>query len=157
MQNESEPEKSRLDIVSDEDWKDRIKAEDAALEAKLKAEQNPQHSQTSEQAQEKDSETSRREQAERSQKIDASQLPPANLTLLISMFSTQAMSAMGLFPNPVTGKIDMQLALAKHYIDLLAVLEQKTKGNLTPDEAQLLDNSLHELRMVYIQQSKVTV
>ena len=58
--------------------------------------------------------------------------------------------ALGLLPNPVTKKADVQLDQAKHAIDLLAVLQQKTEGNRTPQESDELDAVLHELRMAYV-------
>ncbi|MBL4884861.1 MAG: DUF1844 domain-containing protein [Planctomycetaceae bacterium] len=70
------------------------------------------------------------------------------------MFSTQAMGALGILPNPITGKVDFQPVLAKHYIEMLAILEEKTKGNLDPNESKMLESSLHELRMTYVQVTK---
>ena len=54
--------------------------------------------------------------------------------------------ALGLLPNPVTKKADVQLDQAKHAIDLLTMLQQKTEGNRTPEESGELEAALHELR-----------
>jgi hypothetical protein len=81
-------------------------------------------------------------------------MPPATFEMLVSMFSTQAMVAMGMIPNPATGKAEKTPDLAKHFIDLLGVLETKTEGNLEPQERSLLDSSLHSLRMAFMQASK---
>lgn len=78
-------------------------------------------------------------------------MPPAKLETLILMLSSQAFFAMGLVPHPETGKTDKDLAVAQHLIDLLGVLEEKTKGNRTPDEIKLLSQTLHELRMTFVQ------
>ncbi len=60
------------------------------------------------------------------------------------------MVALGQLPNPITGKSDIRLSQAKHQIDMLAILEQKTVGNRTPDESALLEELLHQLRLAYI-------
>ena len=86
--------------------------------------------------------------------VPQDQVPPATMTTLVSMFSTQAMVGLGLLANPMTGKPEPQLHLARHFIDLLGVLETKTQGNLTSDEAKLLEMSLHELRMAFVQVSR---
>ena len=78
-------------------------------------------------------------------------LPPADLGFLIGTLYLQGAMALGLLPNPVTGKTDVYLDQAQHAIDLLAVLEAKTAGNRTPDESAELDGALHELRMAYVQ------
>ena len=52
--------------------------------------------------------------------------------------------------DPHTGRPGRDLALAKHNLDRLAVLEEKTRGNLTDQEKQLLDHLLYELRMAYV-------
>ena len=77
-------------------------------------------------------------------------MPAPDFTLLISMLATQAFSAMGQIPDPATGQTHKHPEVAKHMIDLLAVLEEKTKGNLEPQEKQALESILHELRMAYV-------
>jgi hypothetical protein len=81
-------------------------------------------------------------------------LPPADFSILLGMLSTQAMVAVGAIPNPATGKADVQLDLAQHFIGLIAVLEEKTKGNLSSDENAMLDSTLHHLRLMFLEQSK---
>jgi hypothetical protein len=78
------------------------------------------------------------------------QIPPANFETLLSTLVTQALVAMGAVPDPATGKRYVSLDLARHHIDLLAVLEDKTKGNLTEDESKLLSSTLYELRSHYV-------
>ena len=58
--------------------------------------------------------------------------------------------ALGLLPNPVTNKVEVQLDQAKHSIDLLTMLQQKTEGNRTPQESDELEAALHELRLTYV-------
>ena len=62
--------------------------------------------------------------------------------------------ALGMAPNPMTNKTEVQPELGKHAIDTLGILQAKTKGNLTGEEAQLLEAVLHQLRMAYLQVKK---
>src|SRR5207302_7076555 len=78
-------------------------------------------------------------------------IPPADFLALVEMFSTQALVALGMISHPSTGKPQPQLQLARHFIDLLAVVEAKTKGNLSAEESSLLDSTLHFLRMTFVE------
>ena len=79
-------------------------------------------------------------------------VPEARFEFIVMSLRTQAEMAMGLIhlgeeqDRPTT-----DLRLARHYIDLLAILTEKTKGNLTWEEQRLLENSLTELRFRYVQ------
>ena len=77
-------------------------------------------------------------------------LPPPSMALLIATFASQATVAFGHVPNPIDGKTEVRLDLAKHAIDMLVILEEKTNGNLAPDEAAMLETVLHQLRMAYV-------
>jgi hypothetical protein len=77
-------------------------------------------------------------------------LPPPSLTFLFTTLATQAMIALGQVPNPITGKIDVRLNQAKHSIDTLGLLEEKTTGHRTVDESALLSELLHQLRMAFV-------
>jgi hypothetical protein len=77
-------------------------------------------------------------------------LPPPSLAFLITTLGTQAMVALGEVPNPISGQLETLPNQAKHFIDTLAMLEQKTAGNRTPEESALLDSLLHQLRMAYV-------
>ncbi len=68
----------------------------------------------------------------------------------MTTLATQAMVALGQLPDPFENKPVVNLELAQHHIDMLAMLEAKTKGNLDPDEAEMLAAVLHQLRMVYV-------
>jgi hypothetical protein len=81
------------------------------------------------------------------------QLPEANFETLISTMATQAMFAMGLIPDPASGQRMQHLDLARHHIDMLGVLEEKTKGNLSEEETTMLSQTAYELRQQYIQMS----
>ncbi len=73
---------------------------------------------------------------------------------LIFMFQTAALQQMGKLVNPVTQKIEKNLEQAKYSIDILEVLQEKTKGNLKEEESKYLENVLFELRMNYLDELK---
>ena len=72
-------------------------------------------------------------------------------SFIISLASTAALH-FGDIPDPQTGeRHEPDLVAAQQMIDLISLLQEKTKGNLTPDEAKLVDDLLYELRMRYVQ------
>jgi len=77
-------------------------------------------------------------------------LPAANFETLISTMATQAMFALGVIPDPRTGQRVQHLDLARHHIDMLGVIEEKTKGNLSDEEEKMLSSTLYELRNNYL-------
>ena len=77
------------------------------------------------------------------------EIPPASFPMLVNTLCTQAFAALGVIPD-ATGKPNVNREMAKHFIDTLGVLEEKTKGNLTPDEAAMMTNMLHQLRMAFV-------
>lgn len=81
-------------------------------------------------------------------------LPPASFTFLVLSLRTQAEMQLGLMHFGEDEKPQPELPLARHTIDMLGVLLEKTKGNLTLDEQRLLENSLTELRFRFVQVSE---
>ncbi|MAX24666.1 MAG: hypothetical protein CMJ19_09200 [Phycisphaeraceae bacterium] len=81
------------------------------------------------------------------------QIPEASFEVLISTMATQALFALGGIPDPRTGQRMAHLGLARHHIDLLSVLQEKTEGNLSDEEKNMLNQTLYELRQRYIQLS----
>jgi len=77
-------------------------------------------------------------------------LPKPSFEALLSTFTTQTLLALGLVEHPEMGRV-VNLDLAKFNIDLLAIIEEKTKGNLTSEEKGFLDNTLHQLRMAFVE------
>jgi hypothetical protein len=73
--------------------------------------------------------------------------PPATFDFLVHTLFTQALMSLGRIPNPITKQTHRNLATARHFVDTLAMLETKTKGNLTEDERRLLEEIQHQLRM----------
>jgi len=120
MAKEKEQEKK---IIVDEDWKQEAQKEKEILAAQEEAEkEEEQHG----------------------------PLPEGNLAALISMLTTQALFALGLLQIKGQEERKPDLELAKYNIDMLQVLEEKTKGNLTKEEETVLSNTLNELRMGYV-------
>jgi len=77
-------------------------------------------------------------------------LPAPSLAALVQTLATQAIIFLSNETDPETGRSLRNLDLAKHNIDLLGVLEEKTRGNLSDEEKRLLDRYLYELRMAYV-------
>ena len=75
---------------------------------------------------------------------------PASFLSLIMSLASNAASSLGMMPHPVTGESGVDLKTAKHWIDVLGMLEQKTQGNLDEQEAQVVESLLADLRMQYV-------
>lgn len=76
--------------------------------------------------------------------------PEVNFATFVITLSTSALLYLGEIPDPETNKPVVNLPLAKHTIDTLGMLKEKTQGNLTPDESKILDQFLYDLRMKYV-------
>ncbi len=84
---------------------------------------------------------------------DAEGLPHARFDLFVSGLAMETLIALGDMPHPTTRKQAANLPQAKYLIDLLGVLEEKTKGNLVVEEEKLLKDALYQLRMRYLTKS----
>ncbi|HYE01797.1 MAG TPA: DUF1844 domain-containing protein [Phycisphaerales bacterium] len=80
--------------------------------------------------------------------------PPADFSALLGTLVTQALLYLGGFPDPQTGRAVVSLEHARLYIDLLQVLQDKTKGNLSADESEDLAQALNELRLRFVEVSR---
>jgi hypothetical protein len=81
-------------------------------------------------------------------------LPNVDFATFVLSLSHNALMYLGEAPNPETGGVAKNLPLARQAIDLIAMLEEKTKGNLSGDEERLIGQILFDLRMRYVEQSK---
>ena len=81
-------------------------------------------------------------------------LPEINFSTFIFSLNTSALLHLGEIADPATGKEQEDLPMAKQTIDLIAMLEEKTRGNLTPDEENLVKHILYDLRLRYVQKAK---
>jgi hypothetical protein len=75
---------------------------------------------------------------------------PASFASFLMSIASNAASALGMMEHPVSGKREVDLELGKHWIDVLGMLQQKTRGNLLPQEQQILEGLLADLRMQYV-------
>lgn len=137
----STPEKESPILHVDDDWKAQAQAEKAKLAEKEKAAK----AQAASTGAKTDSATSS------TPPPGPGQIPPADFTTLVSSLATQALFALGAMPDPQTGQRYTNLDIARHHIDSLSVLEEKTKGNLTDEEKKTLATTLYELRQSYVQ------
>jgi hypothetical protein len=81
---------------------------------------------------------------------------PASFASFMMSIASNAASALGMMEHPVTGKREVDLELGKHWIDVLGMLEQKTRGNLLPQEQQILEGLLGDLRMQFVSLTNAT-
>ena len=90
----------------------------------------------------------------------AAELPgaddPASFASFMMSIASNAASSLGMMEHPVTGKREVDLELGKHWIDVLGMLQQKTRGNLLPQEQQILEGLLADLRMQYVSLTNAT-
>jgi len=124
---DQEPEEKKVFV--DEDWKAQVEAEREELKQKYQQQGAA---------------------AEEASPRQGGPLPAPTLDFVASSFAMQAMIAMGVIASPVTGKAEARLDEAKHFIDTIQMLEDKTAGNRTPEETTVFENILHELRMTYV-------
>ena len=81
---------------------------------------------------------------------DRPKLPPVDFSAFIAELGMTAVTYLGGYQNPETKEVLVDLEMAKRTIDTIDLLKEKTKGNLTAPESNLLDNTLYNLRMTYI-------
>jgi uncharacterized protein DUF1844 len=113
-------------IIVDEDWKEEAQREKEMLAQAMEEE--------------------KRQQARPPEK--------ASFGLLVSSLATQALISLGEVENPFTKKREVNTDEARFHIDMLEMLEEKTKNNLEPNEANLLKNLLFDLRMRFVNKTK---
>ena len=130
--NDQNPDEPR--IIVDDDWKQQAQAEKQKL-----ADQAESQPKASDQAPDQDTDGQPR------------QIPPATFTTLVSSLATQAMMALGGFRDPNSEKVMVDIDLAKHHIDTLKVLEEKSKGNLDEEETKLLEEASYQVQMLFVQ------
>jgi hypothetical protein len=77
-----------------------------------------------------------------------------DLSTLVMSFATSAIVAMGKAPDPHSGQVFQDFAIAQQNIDIVALLQEKTKGNRTREEDNLFEGVLYELRMLFVEARK---
>lgn len=118
-------------IIIDEDWKEQAQKEKEELA--------------------KETET---KETEEEQVQEKREMPTADFSGLVSMLTTQAFFALGLIRSEEDKDQSPDLQMAKYNIDMLDVIEQKSKGNLNEDEEKLISGALHQLRMAFVKVSQ---
>lgn len=113
-------------IIVDEDWKARVQKEKEELQKKLEEEKSKSQEES-----------------------DEEELKPSFETI-VGMLSTDAMLALGVIAPQGAQQIYIDLDQARLFIDLLMILRDKTKGNLTPQEEGLLNSSIARLQEIYL-------
>ncbi|NQT10342.1 MAG: DUF1844 domain-containing protein [Desulfobacteraceae bacterium] len=79
-------------------------------------------------------------------------LPEINFATFIISLNASALVHLGVIEDPASGKKVKSLAIGKQTIDILSMLEEKTKGNLTTEEENMLKNVLYDLRIIYVKE-----
>jgi hypothetical protein len=125
----AEEKKEEKKIIIDEDWKSQAQQEKERLKAQEAA----------------------REQEE----AKSMEMPPADFLGLVSILASQAFYALGVLRSAADKDKDIapDLPMARYHIDMLAMLEEKCKGNLTQEEQAVLTDTLSQLRMVFVKLS----
>lgn len=122
----SQEKQDKPKIVVDSDWKEQAAREKEQLAEKF--------SQTGQPA-----------------SHERHELPPADFITHCASLATQAMIFVGAIANPLTGQAEVDFEQARYVIDVLAMLKEKTKGNLQPEEQSTLDSLIGELKLIWVQ------
>jgi hypothetical protein len=126
MAEQNEPKK----VIIDEDWKSQAQKEKEKLEEKV--------------------------EQEVAKEQERPEMPPVSFEGLVSFFATQAYFALGLIRSKEDQdkQFEPDLEAARYHIDMLGLIEQKCKGNMTAEEEQLLKGTLSQLRMFFVSIAK---
>ncbi len=132
-------------IIVDDDWKNQAQAEKQRLAETESAKAPPKPGQRP---------SSHHDAADPADEGAPADLPPADFPSLVGMLATQALMYLGAMADKKSGGVVFDPEMGRFYIDLLTLLEEKTKGNLTPDEARDITGALHELRARFVEMSR---
>jgi hypothetical protein len=163
-ENDQTPGEQRPKIIVDDDWKAQARAEKEKLARELEQQKQAAAAGAASggvavgaaQAQPAGPGTAAAQAGAPTREAAAAKaaqerhLPAASFASHVNSLVAQVFMALGGMEDPRTKRRYVDLDLAKYHIDTLAVLEQKTKGNLTEDEKRLLDQGLYECRMQYV-------
>jgi hypothetical protein len=138
------------DVIQGEGFtiKDRraFDSEGKAREPSEKAEQTPKKA--------KDTAETAQEEPRKETREKAPPLPEVNFSSFLLSLSSSVLLHLGEIPEPQSGEKRKDMALAKQSIDILTLLKEKTEGNLTEEEKNLLENLLYDLRMRFVKASE---
>ncbi|MBW1696027.1 MAG: DUF1844 domain-containing protein [Deltaproteobacteria bacterium] len=97
-------------------------------------------------------EATRKEKSSAEKRKEPPPLPEINFQTFVFSLNASALVQLGVMEDPATGKREKNLPLAKQTIDMLSMLQNKTAGNLTKEEDELLKNILYDLRLRYVKE-----
>jgi hypothetical protein len=98
-----------------------------------------------------DSEAARAKHAYQKE-VERASLPKIDFATFVISLNSSALFQLGILADPTTGEKSKDLSLAKQTIDILGMLEEKTKGNLNADEVHMLKSILYDLRILYVKE-----
>ena len=131
-------------IIVDDDWKEQVEKEKAAAAAGGEATGSTEEAAEPSAVMEDDS-------------VDDADLPPgggqmpeASLEVHISMLFSQCMASLGQMPGPDGQPSEVNKPFAKHFIDTVEMLQEKTAGNVSEDEKKMMADVLHAMRMAFV-------
>ena len=88
------------------------------------------------------------------EKFSDEPLPEINFSTFVISLSTQTLMHLGEIPDPLSGKVERDIPVAKQMIDIIGMLREKSRGNLDPGEEKLMEEVLFDLRMRYVEAVK---
>lgn len=133
----SEPSEDAPRIVVDDDWKTQVEKEKQAAAQAAQPSSDETH-------------VDQPGEAAAPDQPGPDMVPPATLEMLVTMLFTQAMAALGQLPGPDGKMGPVNKPFAKYFIDTVELLGEKTKGNLSEEEAKIISESLHAMRMAFV-------
>jgi hypothetical protein len=98
-----------------------------------------------------DSEAARAKNAYQ-REVEGARLPKIDFATFVISLNSSALVQLGILDDPTSGQKSKDLSLAKQTIDILGMLEEKTKGNLSADEGHMLKSILYDLRILYVKE-----
>jgi hypothetical protein len=140
-----EENKEKKDFVV----KDRRVFADGKLDAEEEAKETPPVDET------KEAETGEtREEPKAETQEPQPQFPEINFPTFVASLNASALLNLGVIEDPSSGKKDKNLPMAKQTIDILSMLQEKTSGNLSKEEEEMLKNILYDLRIMYVKEKQ---
>ena len=97
-------------------------------------------------------ETKAKEESSAEKQAAEAELPEINFPTFIISLNASALVNLGAIEDPASGTKVKNLSIAKQTIDILSMLEEKTRGNLTEEEKKILKNILYDLRIIYVKE-----
>ena len=127
--------------------------EDEAQDKEKSTESSPEVEAQAASSAEESQATEAREKPSAAEAQEEPPLPEINFSTFVVSLNASALLHLGAIEDPTTGQTNKNLSMAKQTIDILNLLEEKTVGNLSTEETNLLKNILYDLRIIYVKES----